>query len=74
MNAPTLTAERQQWLADLQRQLPTLTNRRARERTQRAIERIEWELAPGRGEADLALRRLDAGEQKATGGTDGSER
>lgn len=57
-----LNAERRELLADLRRQLPCLTDRRARERTLRAIERIEWELAPGRGEADAALRRLDLGE------------
>ncbi|MGH2975585.1 MAG: hypothetical protein ACRDLL_12050 [Solirubrobacterales bacterium] len=59
MTTPTLNAERRELLADLRAQLPRLTDQRARERTQRAIERIEWELAPGRGEADLALRRAD---------------
>lgn len=45
-------------LHDLRRQLPYVSAP-ARERTEREIERLEWELAPGRGAADQAQRRLD---------------
>lgn len=55
----TLSAERVEVLEDLRRQLPALADQGARERTERAIERLEWELAGGRGAADAALRRLD---------------
>jgi hypothetical protein len=52
----TLNAERRDLLADLRRQLPTLTDQRARERTERAIERLEWELAPGRARESEVLK------------------
>jgi hypothetical protein len=57
----TLSAERRELLADLRRQLPTLTDERARGRTERAIERLELELAPGRATEDAVQRRLDLG-------------
>lgn len=55
----TANAERRELLADLRRQLPRLTDRRARERTERAIDRLELEVAPGRAAEDAAQRRLD---------------
>lgn len=54
MTAPsTLTRERLDLLADLRRQLPT-TQEPLRRHTERAIRRIEVELAGGRGVAGKA--------------------
>lgn len=50
--------ERFHLLLDLRRQLPRLHGP-ARARTEREIARLEWALAPGRGAADQAQRRLD---------------
>jgi len=58
MTISTLTRERFLLLHDLRRQLPH-THGPLRAQTERAIERLEWELAPGRGAADRAQRRLD---------------
>lgn len=58
MNPRTLTLERLGLLRDLRQQHTRLTGS-ARERTARAIEQVERELARGRGEADQAQRRLD---------------
>ncbi len=52
----TTIAERVELLADLRLQLPTLTDQRARERTERAIERLEIEIAPGRARESEVLR------------------
>lgn len=62
MTAPTLSAERHELLADLRQQLATLTDQGSRKRTERAIERLEFEIAPGRATEDAALRRLDLAE------------
>lgn len=58
-----MSAERRELLADLRRQLPLLTDQRSRERTERVIERLELELAPGRAAEDAAQRRLDGLEE-----------
>ena len=52
----TLNTERQELLADLQAQLPRLTDRRSRERTKRAIQRLEVEMAPGRARESEVLK------------------
>jgi hypothetical protein len=52
----TLTVERLELLEELRRQLPDLRGR-ARERTERAIRRIEIELAGGRGIAGREATR-----------------
>lgn len=59
MSAPIPTAECCADLEALREQLPRLRDPRARARTLRAIRRLEWELAPGRGREAEALRRLD---------------
>lgn len=57
MNAPIeFTRERRELLADLRVQLPRLTDRRARERTKRAIRCLELELAPGRARESEVYR------------------
>ena len=56
MTAPTLSAERHELLADLRRQLAALTDQRSRERTERALERLEWELAPGKARESEVLK------------------
>lgn len=53
---PGLNTERRDLLADLRVQLPRLTDRRARERTKRAIRQIETEMAPGRARESAVLR------------------
>jgi hypothetical protein len=58
MTVSTLTRERFLLLHDLRRQLPR-TRGPLRVQTERAIKRLEWELAPGRGAACRAQRRLD---------------
>lgn len=55
MAASTLQAERRQVLADLRRQLDRID--RARERTLRAIEQVEAEIAPGRGREREVVNR-----------------
>jgi hypothetical protein len=50
-------AERLELLGDLRRQLDGSLSKRARERTERAIRRIELELAGGRGVAGKAATR-----------------
>jgi len=53
----TFTADRCDLLADLRVQLPKLADRRARERTKRAIRQLEIEMAPGRArEAEVVKR------------------
>lgn len=52
--------ERFHLLLDLRRQLPRARGR-LRAATEREIARLEWEMAPGRGAADAAQRRLDLG-------------
>jgi hypothetical protein len=54
MAAP-IQSERRELLADLRVQLPRLTDRRARERTKRAIQQIELEMAPGRAAETKAV-------------------
>jgi len=54
VTAPNFTVERIALLDDLRRQLDVLTDPRAVERTERAIRRIEVELAGGRGVAGKA--------------------
>ncbi len=57
MTAPTaLTQERKQLLCDLLRQLPR-TQGSLRAQTERAIKRLELELAPGRGAEAKAMTR-----------------
>jgi hypothetical protein len=53
----TLGAERVELLEDLRRQLASLTDQRARARTERAIRRLEIELAGGRGMAGREATR-----------------
>lgn len=53
--ATTLTSERRELLADLRRQLPHLSER-GRERTERAIRRLELELAPGKAREAEVLK------------------
>ena len=55
-----LSAERRDLLADLRVQLPKLTDRRAKERTRRAIQQIEWEMAGGRELAGRAATEREA--------------
>jgi hypothetical protein len=52
----SFTDERRADLEALQAQLPTLTNPRARKRTERAIQRLELELAPGKAREAQVLR------------------
>lgn len=52
----TLNAERRDLLADLRVQLPRLKDRRAKERTRRAIRQLEFEMAPGRARESEVLR------------------
>lgn len=52
----TPSAERVEMLVALVGQLPRLTDRRARERTKRAIQRLEVEIAPGRARESEVLR------------------
>lgn len=52
----TLNAERRELLADLRVQLPRLNDRRAKERTRRAIKQLEIEMAPGRARESEVLR------------------
>lgn len=57
MSAPTaLTRERRELLADLIEQLPNARGR-MRAQTERAIERLELELAPGRAAAAEAVAK-----------------
>lgn len=59
-----LQAERHRDLEALREQLPRLDNPRSRARTQRAIERLEHELAPGPAREAEVLRRLDLGAER----------
>jgi hypothetical protein len=52
----TLSAERRELLADLRVQLPHLHDRRAKERTRRAIKQLELEMAPGRAREAEVLK------------------
>ncbi len=52
----TLNAERRELLADLRVQLPRLNDRRAKERTRRAIKQMEIEMAPGRARESEVLK------------------
>lgn len=56
MNATSFSRERQELLRDLRRQLPN-TAGPLRKQTERAIERLEIELAGGRGIAGEAATR-----------------
>lgn len=61
----TLDASRERFLLlhDLRRQLP-LTRGPLRAQTERALKRLEWELAPGRGAEAKAQQRLDLREAR----------
>ena len=56
MRTPSLNAERRELLAILRVQLPGLRDRRARERTRRAIAQLEFEMAPGKARESEVLR------------------